>query len=238
MRPMLHNTRTQAEFDSITEASIKAEYKKSGDIYVLQHDEDVGALKRAKDRESAKVTELTTDLRKVESERDGFKAAAEKTGSPAQIADAARTTALAEVKPKLDRADRLESSLKSTALETAALDIAKQIGGDKNAKALLPHVTGRIEVTLGDDDKPVIVIKDSAGKATKLTPADLTTELRSNKDLSSLVVVSRATGAAVGDPHKQPGFVQSPAGGAGKKFSEMTSAERVAALAPKVEAIT
>ena len=190
---MLYNSRTQAEYDALP-ADVKAEYKKTGDAYTLQHDEDVGAIKRARDREKQRADDLATDRDTIKAERDTLATEAKKTGTPAQIAAEAKAAALKEVQPQLDRAVRLETSLKTQAMETTAADIAKQIGGDKNKIALLPTVERRIEVSLGDDDKAKIVVKDAAGKPTTLTPADLVKEIKADKNYASLVQVEAGSG--------------------------------------------
>ena len=133
-----------------------------------------------------------------------------------------KKAALKEVQPQLDRAVRLETSLKTQAMETTAADIAKQIGGDKNKIALLPTVERRIEVTLGDDDKAKIVVKDAAGKPTTLTPADLVKEIKADKNYASLVQVEAGSGG-VGRQQQEKFQPKSPAGGAGEKPAFMSS---------------
>ena len=64
---MLYNSRTQAEYDALPN-DIKAEYKKTGDNYTLQHDEDVGAIKRARDREKQRADDLATDRDAIKAE--------------------------------------------------------------------------------------------------------------------------------------------------------------------------
>lgn len=222
---MLHNVRTQAQYDALP-ADIKAEYKKTGDdAFTLQHDADTGALTRALERERLAGETLSTKLNTVEGELDTLKSASSKTGSPAQIASEAREAALAEVKPQLERAIRLETRLKTGAVTTTAMTLAKEVGGEKNAAALLPHVERRIAVKLDENDEPVIVINDAKGQATQLKTSDLVTELRANKDLAPLVTVAVGSGGQ----GKQPGTLvvkQSPAGSAGETNIGTMTAEQ------------
>lgn len=203
--------------------NLKAEYKKSGDTYVLQHDEDTGELKRSKDREKVRADELAVKLSQEQSAHAITKADATKVGTPLEIATKAKAEALKEVQPKLDRADKLEMHLKTTSLSTAANDIATQVGGDKNKIALLPHIERRLDVVLDDNDQPQIVVKGADGKATTQKLEDLVKEVRADKNLASLVMVATPTGG-VGRPTPQ-----SPASSAGdktKSLEQMNMQER------------
>ena len=224
---MLHNQRTAEQYEALPE-DIKKEYKKIGDAYILQHDEDTGALKRARDREKRRADEAEETLGSVEGERDKLKKDLAKVGDPEKI----KADALKDVQPKLDRAARLEQTLQSSELDRVAGEMAKKIGGDKNKVALLPHVASKLGVKMGDDDKPVVFVKGADGKesATKLDELEQT--VRKDANLASLVIVSQATGGA-GQPRTQqqqqgPGVPQFPAGGTGEKtFAQLNAAERL-----------
>ena len=232
---MLRNSIDKAAFDALP-APLQAEYKQTGDAFTLQHDEDVGAIKRARDREKQRADDLVTDRDAIKVERDRLDGEVKRVGSPAQIAAKAKEDALLEVKPTLERAARLETSLKTQAMQAAAETVAKAIGGDKNKIALLPTVERRIDVTLGDDDKPKVVIKDAAGKPTALTTDDLVKEIRGDKNYASLVVVEAGSGG-VGRPQTQQfQRPQSPGSGASNvPLGKLPDADLVAHMRSKVE---
>jgi hypothetical protein len=230
---MLRNGIDKAAFDALPDV-LKAEYKATGDNYTLQHDEDVGALKRAKDREKERADGLAVELSTEKNAHANTRKDATKEGTPLQIAEAAKLKALEEVKPKLERADRLETRLKTSALNQTASELAAKIGGDKNKVALLPHIEKRLDVSLDDNDEVKLVIKGADGKPTALKIDDLEKEVRGDKNLASLVVVSAANG---GVSRPVQGVKQSPASSAGEKaplLRDMNKADRVAYIQGKV----
>jgi len=234
---MLKNSITPAEFAAFpAESPLRAEYKQIGESYILQHDEDVGELKRAKDREKGRADGLAVKLSEEQSAHAVTKATASSKESPLAIAAKAKEDALKEVQPRLDREARLSERVQQQSLSSAAEKVALELGGEKNKIALLPHVERRMSVKLDGDDSPVIVIKDKDGKDTTLKPEDLAKELRTDKNLASLVVVSAASGGN-GRPSNTP--VKSPASGAGNTngfdFGKATPAERQAYIAQKRE---
>lgn len=231
---MLKNTINADAFNTLPEA-FKAEYKLTGDQYILQHDEDTGALKRARDREKERADTLAVDLSKEKNEHATTKAASTSKDSPLKIAEDAKTAAMKEVEPKLKRLEVVETRLKTAALTQAASELATNIGGAKNKVALLPHIAGRLDVTLDENDEAQVVVKDIAGKPTALKLTDLETEIRANKDLSSLIVASAASGGAGRQQNAGPGFKQSPASSAGteKNFGNMTADESKAYITEK-----
>lgn len=227
---MLKNKLDKAAYDALTSAEVKAEYVPVGMEYILQHDEDSGELKRALDRSTKRETTLTDRLSAVEGELGTLKTEATRKGSPAEIAAAAREEALKDAKPKLERAERLETRLKTTELSRTARELATKIGGEKNVVALLPHITSRLAVTLDENDEPIVVVNDIKGVATKLKTDELVTELKANKDLAPLVHVAVGSGGQGKQPGKPGSFTpQSPASTAGEKnLGNMNDAERKA----------
>lgn len=225
---MLKNSIEKTAFDVLPDV-LKGEYKEVANVYVLQHDEDTGALKRAKDREKVRADELATELAGEKNAHAATRAAATQAGSPLEIATKAKKEALDGVAPTLERAKRLETRVRESALATAATTLAGKIGGEKNKNALLPHIEKRLEVTLSDDDQAKIVVKSADGKASELTLDALEKEIRGNKDLASLVVVSTGSGAAGPPTRNGVPAVQLPASSAGKTdFNTMTMDERKA----------
>jgi hypothetical protein len=233
---MLKNIITADTYNAYpADSPLRAEYKLSGSDYVLQHDEDTGALKRSKDHEKSRADGLAVELSNERNAHAVTKAAATSKDSPLKIAEDAKAAALKEVEPKLKRAETLETRLKTQELSKTATDLAAKIGGEKNKIALLPHIERRLEVRLNDKDEPQVIIKAADGKDTTLKVEDLEKEIRGNKDLATLVIVSAANGGAGRQPQPgAPGIKQSPASSAGEKgIGDMNPDERKAYIQEK-----
>jgi hypothetical protein len=236
---MLKNKINATEFNAFpADSPIRAEYTLSGSDYILQHDEPVGELKRAKDRETERANKLAVELSTEKAEHDATKNLAGSKDSPLKIAEKAKADALKEVEPQLKRAERLETRLKTQELSKTANDLALKVGGEKNKVAIMPHISSRLEVKLNENDEPVVVVKDANGVATALKPEDLEKEIRSNKDLAPLVLVAAANGGH-GRQQQQQQQQQSPGSGAtnnGDKpfdFNTATPEQRKAYVAEK-----
>lgn len=186
---------TKDKFDSLAD-NIKFEYVADGDSYVLQTtgDEDVGPLKRAnqrlKDQNEAlerQNDELAGKLEKIE------KNPARKQGDidalERQWAKDTETK-VGEVQTKLDKANGF---IKTTLLENAAASLAEKIS--TSPSVMRPHIERRLTVDM-DGDTPVVKVLDKDGKPSNLTPEKLGEEFVANKDFSSIIRVTKASGGA------------------------------------------
>jgi hypothetical protein len=91
---------------------------------------------------------------------------------------------------------RLTGLASKSLVETQAMALATKLAG-KNAAILLPHIQKRITADLtGDEGKTVVL--DGSGKPTTLTLEKLSEEFIANKDFSSIIIGSKATGGAGG----------------------------------------
>jgi hypothetical protein len=226
---MLKNSLDITGYDAL-DAAIKTEYKKTGDTYILQHDEPVGELKRGHDREKAEVTRLSGELATQKVAAAALQTKLDAMPSADTIKATAKAEAVAEFEPTKLLLTKREAFIQSSLVETEATKLAVKIGGSKNADALLPHITKHLAADITGDTPKVTVMKD--GKASATTLVDLEKELRADTKLSSLVIASQATGGAGRQGSTQ---LQSPAGGAGKPalLREMTQADRIAFIATK-----
>jgi hypothetical protein len=211
--------------------AIQALYKKTGDTFILQHDEPVGELKRAKDRETAEVTRLNAELGTTKVALTAAETKLAAVPSVDAIKATAKAEAAAEFEPTKLLLTKREAFIQSSLVETEASKLALKIGGTKNADALLPHITKHLVADITGDAPKVTVMKD--GKASTTTLVDLEKELRADTKLSSLVIASQATGGAGRQGSTVP--LQSPAGGAGKPtlLRDMSQADRIAHVASK-----
>lgn len=198
---------TKAEFEKLAD-NIKFEYAADGDAFVLQTtgDEDVGPLRRANQRlkdqleqAETKNEELSVKLDKIE------KNPARKQGDidalERQYAKE-RDEAVAKVSGERDNA---YGFIKTTMLENTASQLAEKIS---TSPALIkPHIERRLQVEI-EDGKPAVKILDKDGKPSALTLEKLGDEFVANKDFSSIIRVTKASGGA-GQPNNG-GAVKQP----------------------------
>lgn len=215
---------TKAEFDLLADV-LKAEYKASGDSYLLDAD-DMNELRAAKDRE--------TEARKLEKER-ADRLQAEKDTAEAGRVEAERLKALkdkdvttleasykneketAVAAEKLNTAKR-ENQLRDLLVENKAIELANEIS--TSPILILPHIRSRLKAEL-DGDKPITRVLDVSGEVSAKTMEDLKKELIDNPNFKAIIKASNASGGGAG------GGAGSGGGADGKKFSDLTEAERV-----------
>lgn len=213
---------TKEKFDSLPD-NIKFEYAADGDSFTLQTtgDEDVGALKRANARLKDQVTTL-------ENSNDDLAGKLEKINTnPARKQgdiDALerqwakdKDDAVAEVAGKLEKANGF---IKTTLLENAAASLASKVSTAPGV--IRPHIERRLTVDM-DGDAPVVKVLDAQGKVSNLTLDKLGEEFVANKDFSSIIRVTKASGGA-GSPSSNGGAVKpSPAQQPGEQPPNMAS---------------
>lgn len=184
---------TKAEFDKLSDA-LKIEYVEDGDGYRLDldGDEDTGALKRAKDREA----QLRRDAEKRAKELEEQLAAvtdgdARKKGDIETLEKSwAKKLGETEAQYK-ERIAKLEGHIKSSLVDNVASQIAHKISSAPTL--LLPHIKARLAADL-EGDAPTTLVLDKNGKVSALSVEDLTKEFVANKDFSSIIIGSKASG--------------------------------------------
>lgn len=223
---MLKRTLTKAQFDALS-PEIRALYIADGDNYKLNAEtdgEDVGALRRAHDREKQEAKDAKKKAADLQAELDSLKIdPARKAGDIATLEKAwsdKLTAKEAELNGKLAAANQHISRIM---IDHASTQIASAITAKpEHASLMLPHITPRLEVVF-DGDKPTVKIKDKEGKLSAMNLEDLQKELVANPTYSTVVVVSKASGAG------GSGGGRSGSGGGAPgttKFSDFSEAER------------
>lgn len=184
---------TKAEYEKLSDA-LKSEYISDGDDYKLDldGDEDTGALKRAKDRE----TQLRRDAEKKAKELEEQLAAISDTDArkkgDIETLEKSWQKKEGETKAAYDaRIAKLEGHIKTSLVDNVASQIAHKIS---SAPALiLPHIKARLAADL-EGDAPTTRVLDKDGKVSALSVEDLTKEFVANKDFSSIIIGSKASG--------------------------------------------
>lgn len=201
---------TKEAFDKLAD-NIKFEYVADGDSYVLQTDgdEDVGPLKRANQRLKDQVELLEGKNDKLIADLEAInKNPARKSGDIETLTrqmEKEKETAVAEVTAKLERANGF---IKTSLLENAAKALADKIS--TSPAVMRPHIERRLTVDM-DGDTPVVKVLGADGKPSALTVEKLGEEFVANKDFSSIIRVTKASGGA-GAPSSNGGAVKQSVG--------------------------
>lgn len=210
-------------FDKLADG-VKTEYVVNAanvDEYTLQVDglEDAGELRRAKQRESdaAKAEKIRAD--KAEADLAELRrTSARGTGDVAALE--ASWKAQAEQREAAAKADT--KAVKAKLAKVMRDDVASRIAANISTKPalILPHILNRLKAEIPDDGDPLTRVLDKEGKPSALTIEQLSQEFVSNPDFAAIILASRASGGgASGDQNS---------GGAAKKPSEFTQADRIA----------
>jgi len=186
---------TKEAYGKLNDA-FKAEYVEDGDNYKLdlEGDDDVGALKRAKDREvqnrkdaEARAKEAEDKLAELEgndARKRGDIATLEKSWK--QKLDDANTAAEGKI-------SKLTSHTTKMLVDNVAMQLASQIS--TSPALMLPHIRARLAADF-EGDEPKTRVLDASGKPSALTPEELGKELASNPDFAAIIRASKATGSA------------------------------------------
>ena len=184
---------TKEAYDKLSDA-LKAEYVEKDGAYVLdvEGDEDTGALKRAKDRESQLRKDAEQRAREAEerlAEIEGDDA--RKKGDIATLEKKWKKD-LEEANAKSSATiAKLTAHTTKTLLDGTAQQIAAKIS---TVPALMAKaIRERLAVNF-DGDEPTLQILDAAGKPSAMTLEQLSQEFVANKEYSGIIVGSKATG--------------------------------------------
>lgn len=186
---------------------LRSEYIAEGDEFKLDVEgaEDVGALKRAKDRESEGRRTAEARLREIEDE----KAAQQKLLDDATTDNARKTGDIKTLETSWGRKhdetvsqydariNKLQGVLNVQLIDKVANDIANKLSTTA-PKLLLPHIKARLQSNF-DGDEPTTKFLDADGKVSdSLNAEGLYKEFLANKDFAPIITVSKSSGGAPG----------------------------------------
>jgi hypothetical protein len=184
---------TKAEYDKLSD-SLKGEYVADGDAFQLdvEGEEDTGALKRAKDREAQLRRDAEKKAKDLQEQLDAVTDGDARKKGDIETLEKSWQKKEGETKAAYDaRIAKLEGHIKTSLVDTVASQIAHKIS---NAPALLlPHIKSRLIADL-EGDAPTTKVLDKDGKPASITIEDLTKEFVANKDFSSIMIGSKASG--------------------------------------------
>lgn len=173
-------------FDALPD-EVKEHYKEEKGEYVLETEggEDVGALKRAKDRIQQDYADVKEELRVLKQNTNVEDVVKLQKQYDKQLSDATGESA--------KKIELLEKQISKGMIEGTAKDIANAL--TKHSSLLMPHIKSRLAVEFKDGE-PKLVIMDSEGKASEMGAADLQKEFYENKEFSAIITASNANGGA------------------------------------------
>lgn len=201
---------------------LKAEYIEDGDEFRLdiEGDEDTGALKRSKDRESQLRKDAEAKLRQAQEELDRINGDdARKAGDIATLEKAWQKKLDDANKQAAEKQAAQQAFITRSLVDAKALEIASAIS--VSPALMLPHIKARLQASFEEGADPKTVVLDATGKPSALTVDELCAELRSNKDFAPILKGTNASGGAAGSK---------PAGGAADNSNQSAN---FAAMNPK-----
>lgn len=218
---------------------IKALYAEKNGAYVLDvesAEDDAAELKRAKDREAQgrkDEKKRADDLQAQLDELTGNDA--KKRGDIETLEKSWKEKSEKEKAPLLAQIDKLKNVAVKSLADATADTLAKEISTVPSL--MRKAIRERLAVDF-DSDEPALRVLDATGKPSALSLDDLKKELVANKDFSSIIIGSKASGSGTSKDTKQQGQGSAQPQGANgqpKQFREMTPIEKVAHLKQQKE---
>jgi len=187
---------TKAQHDALSEV-MKAEYIEDGEGFRLdlEGDEDNGALKRAKDRESQLRKDAEKALKEAQDQLDALGTDdARKKGDIATLEKSWQTKLDSQKTEYETKVNKLTAHTTKSLVDNIALQLATELS--KTApKLLIPHIRSRLQANF-DTDEPTTRILDKNGQPSALTIAELKAEFVADADYSAIITASKASGGA------------------------------------------
>ena len=194
---------TKEEHSKLADA-LKFEYVEDGDGFRLDVDgeEDTGALRRAKDRETQLRKDAEKEARELREKLEGVEGDdARKKGDIATLEKSWQSKMDKQKEEYEGRIGKLTSHTTKSLVDNVALGIASKISNAPNL--ILPHIRARLQANF-DGDEPTTVVLGKDGKASAMTLEELSAEFVANKDFSAIITASKASGGA-GKPSQNGG---------------------------------
>lgn len=185
---------SKEEFEKLSDV-IKAEYLSDGEGYKLDALglEDTGPLKRAHERVKAELSDVNAKLSDAEKQISTL--SDPKKAQDIKLLTTSYEKKLADQQAEFEATNKKNTGfITKTLLDSKAESLATELAG-KNAKLILPHIKQRLAADF-EGDEPVTRVLDDKGQVSASTIDDLKKEFVANKDFSSIIVGSRASGGA------------------------------------------
>ena len=197
-------------------------YEEKDGKFVLKVDgvpqqEDVSGLKAKLDELLGEKKEAKRKAEEAEAERKRLaEEAARKNGDVAALEESWNTKYTTREKELLAELDQYKSQIHGLTVGQTATQVAAKLAITGSDKVLLPHVKSRLYLK----DNGEVGVLDLQGKPSAATIAEFEAELANDPAFKPLIVANLASGSGATN--------NGGSGGAAKKPSEYTEAERVA----------
>lgn len=206
---------TKAEYEKLS-ADLKAEYNADGDNYTLDVIglEDVSALKNAKTRESAARKEAESKVRELQGQLDSLNQDDVRRAKDISVLEKEWQGKTKDIETKAnEKVNKLQAFAREKLIDGTAMQIAAKIS---TVPVLMSKaIKERLSVDF-EGDAPVLKIMGADGKvAADMDLTKLEQEFVANKEFSSIIVGSKASGGGAGK-----GSQQFNNGGAGNNQSD------------------
>lgn len=236
---MLKRKLDKAVWEKLSD-EMKPLYKEKDGAYTLDleaassEDDDSGELRRAHDRLKEDLKAAKKALKDKEAlEEDGEVLDAKKKGDIEKLEKSWQGKVDAVTKEKDATILKQSEFIKTTLLDSAAKDVASIA---TSPTILMPHVKSRLTVDL-DGDVPTIRVLGKDGKPSAASLDELKKEFVANKEFSTIIVASKASGgAAKANDGKTRSDALTTQGDQPKLLSQVKPLDLVAHLKAKKEA--
>ena len=230
----------KAAWDKL-DAAQKEFYVEKNGSYVLDlegdDDEDgAGELRRANERLKQEAKDAKKALKELQDAQDDDATLdAKKKGDIEKLEKSWNDKVEKLTKDFTDKIAVKDAFIRETLVDSVASTLAREIS---NAPAvILPHIKARISADL-DGEKPSTRILDKDGKPSAFTIDDLKKEFVANKDFSSIIVASKASGGATKANGQQDGGATKTQTDATKPLHTLSPADLAARIKERKEAAT
>lgn len=164
--------------------------------------EDTSALKRAKDHEkeerkkaAERARQLEEQLAEMRIKLEGDEAERLKKSGDIEAINKSWQEKLSKKTGELsDQLSARDNLIRKLTVGSTAQAIASEIAVPGSAKALMPHIEGRLSMELRDG-QPAVVVLDASGKPSAMTVEEFKAEIAADPAFAPLIVASKASGA-------------------------------------------
>jgi len=215
---------TKAEYDALPDA-LKKEYKAEGEDFILDVEgpDDVGELRRAKERESQRAKDAEAENKTL---KDKVDAMSRVTGDVAAL-EISYKEKMAKEKKDFDKIiSEKDKFIEQTLVDSVALKLATDLAGD-GATVLLPHLKARLKMEHTQEGTPITRVLDKDGKPSALSVEDLGKEFAENTAFKNVVIATRSSGGGAAGNGNGNGNRSGAPNTGDKKFAELNQQERI-----------
>lgn len=218
---------TKAEWEKLSDEFKKLYSENNGEYHLdIEDDEDLGALKRAKEHEVKKRKESEEKYRELQKKLDELDATSiedmKKKNDIASLEKSWNEKYTKREKELTDNYTKLQTSVKNSLIQATSRTLAEELS---TVPVLMARaIADRLTVDF-DADLPVVKIIDPQGKISAATIDDLKKEFASNKDFAAIIRANQASGGA-GKSNNRAGSAESSE----KPLSQLSPAELAAHL--------